>query len=115
MFFGITTSVGGAHWSPSDDERKNIEQCTSKYLEAQDIKDVPPGWALVLVVGMYSLPRIFHPETKKQVKKIKLFSRVKGWFSRGKKNIDEKTDTSNNQEPAKARMTGMLKEYSIRA
>lgn len=68
IMFGGLSNLGQC-WTPKDDERRTIEDATAKYLQANNIADIPPGIGLMLALGVYAAPRIFHPETKETVSK----------------------------------------------
>lgn len=66
MFAACETALGPA-WKPSDPEREAIEVNGARYCESKDWGDIPPGIALSLAFGMYALPRIGDPETRKRL------------------------------------------------
>ena len=52
-------------WHPRDNnEREFVVEPLQKYLESQGAQDLPPGWALVVAIGLYSLARTQSPPTK---------------------------------------------------
>lgn len=72
LFFGATASVIGPEWLPADnDEKKRVETAFSVWAKANDASDLPPGWALVITLGMYSVARLQHQNTKSKFDKLK--------------------------------------------
>jgi hypothetical protein len=63
MFFGVTESTFGDEWKPTPEENESITRETVRYCQARGFGDVPPGIALLLVVGMYAAPRLTKPKT----------------------------------------------------
>lgn len=58
----------GPEWAPSDNERTQVESAMATYFESQGIQDIPPGIALVLVIGIYAFPRIQHENTRNKIR-----------------------------------------------
>lgn len=69
MVFGGLEGVFGAAWKPSDGERSSIEDATETYCQSKEIGDLPPGILLLMVVGMYALPRLNDDGTKERLRK----------------------------------------------
>ena len=67
VFSTMETAFGKA-WKPSEAEQGNINYCATRFCEANDITDLPPGIALALAFGMYALPRLNDPETKERMR-----------------------------------------------
>jgi hypothetical protein len=73
--------IGGEEWAPRKDDKIGMDEkamldCAfGDYFVANNMGDIPPGWALVAAVGMYSLPRFTMPKTRTRLQK------VKGWFA----------------------------------
>jgi hypothetical protein len=70
LFFGITTGAIGPEWEPSVSENEQITAATIRYCEAMEISDIPPGFALLLCVGMYAVPRFAHENTRNKVSRV---------------------------------------------
>lgn len=68
--FGTATTTLGKHWEPSTQERTQIEDAAYAYALASDMRDIPPGIALIIVAGLYAMPRIAHPDTLSNVRQI---------------------------------------------
>lgn len=81
--------VGGEEWHPMKndemgvDERGMLENAFGEFFAANDMTDIPPGWALVIAVGGYALPRLGAPKTRTRLEKAKewLFEKYL-WFKR---------------------------------
>ena len=55
----------GAEWAPKDATEANmVIEPLSKYLETQEVKDIPPGALLLLVIVAYSRERVMADNTK---------------------------------------------------
>lgn len=64
MFFATARMVLGPAWEPAPAERDEINRALARWMDAQQLTaDLPPGWALVMAVGVYALPRSTDPET----------------------------------------------------
>ncbi len=58
----------GPEWKPqSEQERELVADSLAKYFESQQLKDIPPGMMLLLVCGVYALPRVNQPKTKEKL------------------------------------------------
>lgn len=58
----------GEEWLPSSQqERMLVCGSLAKYFEAQQVKDIPPGMMLGLVVSVYALPRLSKPNTRSKI------------------------------------------------
>lgn len=69
MTTATAASIIGPEWHPrSPEERQMLIANLANYLKAKDVKDIPPGWMLVFVVGAYSMPRFSQPATKEKLK-----------------------------------------------
>ena len=74
----------GPEWLPqSPEERQLVAGSLGKYFEAQQVKDIPPGMMLALVVTVYGLPRLSKPSTASKLKLAWLW--IKSKFG-GRKN-----------------------------
>jgi hypothetical protein len=49
------------------DERMNVVSALAKYLESKEVKDIPPGIMLTVVVLAYAAPRFQAPSTKAKI------------------------------------------------
>jgi hypothetical protein len=98
MFFGLATNVlaraVGPEWLPRPGspeqirpglppvpavpgEEQMVIPALAKYLEAQQMSDLPPGLMLVLVVSAYAAPRFREPATKEKIQGIWFWIRSK--------------------------------------
>jgi hypothetical protein len=60
----------GPHWAPIDkQEGDSLKGAFKDYFDSIGGVDLPPGIALVIAVGMYTLPRVMHEETQKKIDK----------------------------------------------
>jgi hypothetical protein len=62
---GVAQQFGGPTWKPQPSpspgipgERDMMIGHAAAYFEAEQIKDIPPGWMLVIVTSVYFVPRI---------------------------------------------------------
>ncbi len=59
----------GPEWQPQNpQERKMVVDCMAVYFESKEIKDLPPGLMLTMVIGMYALPRLNKPSTASKIR-----------------------------------------------
>jgi len=81
----------GPGWIPVSDPKKGINEyedirkAYSGYLQAQGVKDIPPGWVLTFVLFSYAAPRLNQEETKNTIAKAltgikNIFIRIKNKF-----------------------------------
>ena len=72
LFIGAGVGLIGAEWNPVDaDERKRLETAFSMYTKSTNAVDLPPGWALLFALGIYSANRLPHPNTQSKLSKLK--------------------------------------------
>lgn len=65
MSTGTAATLLGPEWHPrGPEEKKLVQEAVANYLRAKDVKDIPPGMMLTLVIMAYSAPRISQPSTK---------------------------------------------------
>lgn len=84
MSIGTLTVAFGPEWKPqTPEERAGVVGAFATYLEANEIKDIPPGVMLTIVASMYALPRLNQPGTKTKLKMGWLW--LKDKFTRKKK------------------------------
>lgn len=78
-------SIGfGEEWKPrSELERDNVCISLAAYLKSKEVKDIPPGMMLTIVLVAYSAPRFQAPSTRDKIKIGWL--KVKTLFKRKKK------------------------------
>lgn len=74
--------IGSAHmlmgdeWAPRIDpssgmnERLALGMAWGRYFEARGMRDIPPGWALTIVMCSYAVPRLTQPQTQTRLGKI---------------------------------------------
>lgn len=104
MSTGTAATMIGPEWHPrSPEERQMLVSNLANYLKAKDVKDIPPGWMLVFVVGAYSMPRFSQPATKEKLRfgwtwiKIKVIP----FFRRKRKSAAPLTIVPKAEEPFK--------------
>lgn len=67
-FFTTCTVLLGDDWEPSAAQRRDVRGSTERWMRASNWSvDLPPGWALVMAVGMYALPRVALQSTRDRV------------------------------------------------
>jgi hypothetical protein len=57
--FSMIAMVGGETWRPTEDEHREMKAAVTRYIQAKNISDLPPGWALLLVCATFAVPRVF--------------------------------------------------------
>lgn len=79
---GILTMTFGPEWQPqSPQERDAVTKALATYLQAKQVKDIPPGMMLAVVILAYSAQRLKAPTTANKLVmvwtwiKTKLFKR----------------------------------------
>lgn len=76
--------AGGSEWQPRVhqesglDEKVMLENAFADYFEATGKTDIPPGMALTVAIGAYSLPRLTMPQTQTRMQKAK--KGIKQWW-----------------------------------
>lgn len=85
MGTGTAATVFGPEWMPRDEnERKMVVEALRVYLAAKQVKDIPPGLMLTVILVAYSAPRLNAPPTKAKLSMgwtwFKM--RVSGFFRR---------------------------------
>ena len=74
MIFLVGQQLGGEEWKPLKNEELGLDesdvmnQACVNYCKAKGVRDIPPGWALVIALSMYSLPRLNKPKTSNRIK-----------------------------------------------
>lgn len=69
--------VFGDHWKPSDKNEADGLKCAFKdYFDSIGGVNLPPSVALLIAVGMYSAPRVMHPDSQ---------AKIQGWTRAMKK------------------------------
>ena len=77
QIFSMGRLVGGEEWAPvvnpeyGVDERAQMYEAWATYCEHKEIRDIPPGIALGMVMVAYVSPRMFMPKTKSRITKAK--------------------------------------------
>lgn len=57
--FAVAILFRGPHWEPSEAERRDVSSAMERWMRDSGwAVDLPPGWALLLSVGLYALPRV---------------------------------------------------------
>lgn len=77
QIFGVGRMLGGEEWAPQLnpelglDERAQMRDAWATYCEHKEIRDIPPGMALSMVMLAYISPRLFMPKTKSRLQVAK--------------------------------------------
>lgn len=82
--------LGGEEWQPRRDEKSGLDEkamleCAfGDYFVANNMADLPPGWALTAAIGMYALPRFGMPKTQSRLAKVKnwIGAKIVQWKAR---------------------------------
>jgi hypothetical protein len=96
LVFMMGQLVGGEEWAPRQDPESGanefdvMSQAWGKYLEAKNMKDIPPGVMLAFVMAAYVGPRLFMPKTKTRLQKAKDWLVLKVYRRREKAQPDDK-------------------------
>jgi hypothetical protein len=77
-WFGVGALAFGDDWLPNEEagEHIQVKDAFKRYVEARGIGDFPPGIALALALGTYSLARVTKPTVKERLGLI--WGRIKG-------------------------------------
>jgi hypothetical protein len=68
MSTGLLSKTFGPEWQPSnEEERGHVISAIELYARTKQLPDLPPGYMLCFVIGMYSLPRLAAPTTKSKL------------------------------------------------
>jgi len=84
LLIQIGIVAGGEEWHPrvnADiglDEKTMLENAFADYFEATGKTDIPPGLALTVAVGAYTLPRFTMPKTRGRIAKAR--DAIKKWW-----------------------------------
>lgn len=82
LFFNIGTMALGEGWQPDNQgEALAVAGAFRDYFKSQQIKDIPPGLALTLVITSYSLSHAQKPTVKSRLQK------VGAWFKEKAKSV----------------------------
>lgn len=101
LFIRIGVGVFGEEWLPQRyeikdmgvtiDEQAELQNAFDQYFRAKNMKDLTPGWALVLALSGYAAARVTKPTTQSRFKIIagrvgnltgKFFSKVTGFMKK---------------------------------
>jgi hypothetical protein len=74
------------------DERLQLQVAYANYFEATGKTDLPPGWALGIVLFTYASKRFVKPKTKSRIDQLKMWIGEKIGAMRGRKAAAPKTD-----------------------
>jgi hypothetical protein len=81
VFFASGEGIFGPDWAPEQNEPEEIAGAFAAYFEAQQMTDLPPGWALAIALGGYALKRVNKPTVKERA--FSAWVWIKGKFRRG--------------------------------
>jgi hypothetical protein len=82
-FIGCAHMALGDEWAPRLDpatgmnERLAMGQAWGRYLESRDMRDIPPGVMVTMVMTMYALPRLVQPQTQSKLARFGNWSKEK--------------------------------------
>lgn len=102
---GSLSMALGPEWrAKTPEERQGVVIVLAAYLKSKNVKDIPPGVMLTIVLLAYATPRLKEPETASKIKLGFAWFRFKAWptftgFFRRKKNnvvkLNNETQTAN--------------------
>jgi hypothetical protein len=72
LWFSGGETIFGDEWRPNPAESDGVPKAFTAYFRAKEIGDIPPGVALCLALGTYSVARITRPTVKARF--------VQGWL-----------------------------------
>lgn len=109
FLISINVMALGEEFMPTKDERTGIDErlalqdAFAAYFKATNKEDIPAGWALVMVLSAYYVPRFTMPKTQTRVKTI--MGRLKLWREERKLKKEElkkeKENAKENEEENK--------------
>ena len=78
MSTGLFANLFGPEWlAKSPEEKKMVVDALARYYKTKGMKDIPPGWGLVLAVSAYSFGRLTQPNTQDKLKLLVAWTRNK--------------------------------------
>lgn len=77
---GLFCSAIGPEWKMEDAEKGMNQGAWAAYLRANGMKDLSPGWMVVITTAIYATSRLSHPNTQSKLGGIG--AKIKGAFSR---------------------------------
>lgn len=97
MTVGIAASTFGPEWMPRTPEERNmVVESLRVYLASKQVKDIPPGLMLTIILVAYSAPRLNAPPTREKLRFgftwVKM--RVSGFFRRRQKQVSSAANTT---------------------
>lgn len=97
MTVGIAASTMGPEWMPrSPEERNMVVESLRVYLASKQVKDIPPGLMLTIILVAYSAPRLNAPPTREKLRFgftwVKM--RVSGFFRRRQKQVSSAANST---------------------
>lgn len=78
-FSGLGCALFGETFAPTPKETSDVSDAFARYFEASGISDVPPGVALIMLLGGLTLSKMADPKCKEAF--LKRVSGIKGWIS----------------------------------
>lgn len=67
LWFSGGETVFGEEWRPNETEAKQIPEAFTAYCRAKEIGDLPPGIALALALGVYTVARVSKPTVRERI------------------------------------------------
>lgn len=114
--------IGGDDWKPGKspindqiDENALLNDAWTNYLHSKGVEDVPPGFALVFAMFIYSAPRFMQQRTKERIGKGVgwAWKKVKSWWSnRGGSHADKRNDGVREKHIREETTSGLQEERS---
>lgn len=77
LFFGVGEMVLGADWAPENDEPKIVSGAFGAYFKSVNMTDIPPGFALSIVLVSYAAQRVQRPTIKSRISGAMLWTKNK--------------------------------------
>lgn len=114
MTFTFGMAIGGDEWKPIKDESLGVDEAAfmtlayTEYFKSIGVKDIPPGWLLVLALGSYALPRLTMPKTQNRFGK--LVSWIKHKLRRSKSGARANTGHDGERQDDTSQETGAKSE-----
>jgi hypothetical protein len=65
-WFSGGETVFGEEWKPNSAEEKQVPAAFTAYFRAKEIGDIPPGVALALALGNYTVTRLTRPTVRER-------------------------------------------------
>jgi hypothetical protein len=67
FWFGLGENLLGPDWKPNSTEEQEVPKAFTDVFRHYDIGDIPPGVALCLVLGVYTVGRLNKPTVRQRL------------------------------------------------